>query len=59
MTGSPEPGQGHSLETCFNQIAFKKQKGKSSLTNLTFGHLRDEGTKCMIYWLRGKKIGWE
>lgn len=23
---------------------------------MTFGHLKDEGTKCMIYWLRGKKI---
>lgn len=55
MAGSPEPGQGHGLETSFNQIAFKKQKGKSSLTNLTFGHLEDEGTKSMIYCSEKRK----
>jgi len=41
--------KGHSLETHFNQIDLKKQKGKSSLRSLTFGHLKDEGTNCMIH----------
>lgn len=59
LAGSPGPGQGHSLETCFNQIALKKQKGKSFLRSLTLGHLKDEGANCMIYWFRGKKRGWK